>query len=45
MDAKVCMHNLFLTDIVDEQIHITKPGTASLTDIQMHNKSNGAQSV
>lgn len=31
MAAKFHMHNLFLTDTVDEQIHIMKPGTSSLT--------------
>lgn len=30
VDAKFRMHNLFLTDIVDEQIHVMKPGTSSL---------------
>lgn len=44
VDAKFHMHNLFLTDIADEQIHIMKPGTSSLTDTQIHNQGNGTQS-
>lgn len=44
VDAKFHVHNLFLTDIADEQIHIMKPGTSSQTDIQIHNQSNGTQS-